>query len=100
MKSAEPGTAQGTPTKAHEGTAQGRHPFGCGQGCFPRIQGPFGPGWSFPLKQDLTRESLQVVKGAVFGPGFSSASLLVRVSYKAGTTPATNKSLPRRCRFR
>lgn len=30
-KSAEPGTAQGTPTKAHNRTMQGRHPFGCGQ---------------------------------------------------------------------
>lgn len=68
---------------------------GCGQGCLVWIQEPFGSGWSFPLKQDLTHTSLQVVSWPAFGHGHSrSFSSVVGVLGSAPGRTATI-TLPR-----
>ena len=61
-----PDTAQGTPTKGRQteqrkvGTLSGATKH-----CFVWIQERRRSGSSFPLKQNLTRESLQIVSAAV-----------------------------------
>jgi hypothetical protein len=74
-RSAEPGTAQGTPTKARNRTAQGRHSFrSAAKHCLCWIQEPFGSGWSFPSKQDLTHTSQRVLSAADVWPRCSVCS--------------------------
>ena len=56
-------TAQGTPTRAHEGTEQGRHPFGCGQAMLPSDTRAFRLRLVVSLKAELdSQESLQVTR--------------------------------------
>ncbi len=74
----------------------------CGQGCFLRIQGRCRPGWSFPLKQFLTRTESSDCRRKLLcrlrirfvrspGQGFMAASTVA--SRKGKSTPTTGEKL-------
>jgi hypothetical protein len=58
---------------------------GAAKGCFVWIQEPCGSGWSFPMKQNLTRMSHQIVNAATF-----RAAVSVRIALQCDECgPAT-----------